>query len=197
MHAYKGTPISSFFSSKSGAFTTKFNYTKSITADTELFTYPDWYPQGSKISMARADSGKTLEGMTKYMAGDHPNYTGFSFFDDTAYDGRDVQIMVTPAIQTFSGVETGVGNDDKSYSLSWNMTDIGPDAFCTFNVKWSDGMPKNLEAHIVNRNDESIKTFISQKKSDSQKFNCADVIDGKLSLISSSTGLFSRSKAVG
>ena len=196
VHAYKGTPVSSFFSSKSGAFITKFNYTKSITADTELFTYPDWYPQGYKITMARADSGKTLEGMTKYMVGDHPNYTGFSFFDDTYYDGRDVQIIVTPAIQKISGVDTGVGNGGKSYQLSWNMTDIGADAFCTFNVNWSDGMPRSLEAHIVNRNNESIKTFISHKKSDSKQFNCADVIDGKFSLISISTGLFTLSKEV-
>jgi|LauGreDrversion4_2_1035121.scaffolds.fasta_scaffold136484_2 hypothetical protein len=40
--------------------------------------------------MAYAANGKTLEGMTQYVANYNPNYTGFTFFDDNHANGRDV-----------------------------------------------------------------------------------------------------------
>ena len=62
---------------------TKFNYSIKITADTELYMNRDqWSPYGSKLSMAYAANGKTVEGITKYIAGGNAHYTGFSFFDD-------------------------------------------------------------------------------------------------------------------
>lgn len=83
MHAYKGTPKESFFSTETGSYSTKFTYSILITADTELYMNRDqWYPYGSKLSMAYAATGKTVEGILPYLAEGNPHYTGFSFFDD-------------------------------------------------------------------------------------------------------------------
>lgn len=112
VHAYKGTPINSWFSTETGSFVTKFNYSINITADTELYMNRDqWYTEGSKISMAYAANGKAVEGITKYIAGGNAHYTGFSFFDDLHQDGRDIQIMVTPSLTIEAGAASGVANN--------------------------------------------------------------------------------------
>lgn len=157
-----------------------------------------WYPFGSKITMAYAGTGKTVEGINKYIAGDNAHYTGFSFFDDLHQDGRDIQIMVTPSMLDDAGTASGVANDGKTYSMGWKFTDTGADALCSFNLSWAN-TPHFLEAHIVNRKHESIHTFLKQTRSlgpQANEFNCADLIDGKISLVSKSTGLFTTSKEV-
>ena len=82
--------------------------------------------------------------------------------------------------------------------MDWKFTDTGADAICSFNFNWAN-TPRELEAHLVNRQKESIHTFISTEKSllpTGNEFNCADLIDGKISLLSKSTGLFTPSKEV-
>jgi len=108
--------------------------------------------------------------------------------------------MVTPKLEIETGKVSGVANDRKIYSMDWKFTDTGADAICTFNLNWSN-TPRELEAHIVNRNKESIHTFIKTERSlpilpPTNQFNCADLIDGKISLLSKSTGLFTASKEV-
>jgi len=136
--------------------------------------------------------------MAKYVAGDNPHYTGFSFFDDLHQDTRDIQIMVTPSISIEAGTTSGVANNGKTYSMGWKFTDTGADAICSFNLNWAN-TPRELEIHIVNRSKESIKTFIKTERSilpSGNQINCADLIDGKVSLLSKSTGLFTTSKEV-
>jgi len=82
--------------------------------------------------------------------------------------------------------------------MDWKFTDTGADAICSFNLNWAN-TPRELEAHIVNRNKESIQTFIKTERSilpSGNQINCADLIDGKISLLSKSTGLFTTSKEV-
>jgi len=58
VHAYKGTPKSSWFSTETGSYLTTFNYNRNITADTELYMNKDlWYSQGFKLTMAYAANG--------------------------------------------------------------------------------------------------------------------------------------------
>lgn len=96
--AYQGLPQSSYFSSRSGAYTTTYTVDKNVTANTQVFFNKDvFYPNGYKWTMFHAEGGKQMEGTNMKLLDDQ-HTMDFSYFDILDYDTNLATVLITPTL---------------------------------------------------------------------------------------------------
>jgi len=154
-HAFQGTPQTMYFSTKSGAFETKYIVDDTITANTEVYVNnPIWYPQGMKTTISHAKSGKQMEGV--FIKSPMENYLDFTFFDIQDYAKNTAQILITPILQETVG---DVVSSDNSINANYNFEDTGLNGACPIKVTYENGIAKNIQVELITRNKTVAKEF--------------------------------------
>lgn len=159
------------------------------TANTEIYTnIPVWYPQGMKITISHPKSGKQMEGVT--IKTPMQNYMDFAFFDIRDYNKQDAQILITPILQNATGT---IKSSEGSLDVNFDFQDTGLSGKCPIKVTYEDGIAHNIQVELVLKDKTVAKEFGRTRGSNSHDAVCADLIDGKIAVISKTTSWFTQS----